>query len=235
MLRSLSLPAFSRSHGSPPISRSGITLSHSRAPQTALRTVHSVTIHIGGANGSVSPDAATVSVGSSANFNVTLNSQNGYTDQFTFSCPTAPAGVTCKFSPSTGLLPAGGTLTSALTVTVTSKTSSTGSVPASRFYREDPSWPLRVVFLLWAVLFVYLCLKIKLSGTGRRAYTAIAFASGLVLILSVLVACGGGSAGGVSAGQPSPPPPQAATATISIQASSDHINSPLGIVTVTIP
>jgi subtilisin family serine protease len=207
---------------------------------TADGVTHSapaVTIHIGGANGSVSPSAATVSVGNSANFNVTLNSQNGYTDQFTFSCPTAPAGVTCKFSPSTGLLPAGGTLNSTLTVTVTSKPSSTGSVPASRFYREDPSRPLRALFLLWVILFVYLCLKIQSSGTGRRAHTAIAFASGLVLILFVVVACGGGSAGGVSSGQPPPPPPtpQSATVTISVQASSNLINPPLGVVTVTVP
>jgi hypothetical protein len=198
-----------------------------------------VTVHVGGANGSVTPSSATISVGSSANFNATLSSQNGYTEQFTFSCPTAAAGVTCKFSPSTGLLPAGGTLTSTLTVTVASKPSSSGSVPSSRFNGGDPSRPFRALFLFWGVLFVYLYLQIKSSGTGRRAYTGIAFASGLLVVASIVAACGGGSAGGVSSGQPPPTPPpptpQSATVTISVQASSDHISSPLGVVTVTVP
>jgi len=199
------------------------------------RSAPAVTIHVGGANGSVAPSAATISVGGSANFNVTLSSQNGYSEQFIFSCPTAAAGVICKFSPSTGLLPAGGTLISTLTVSVTSKPASTGIVPASPFYRGDPSWPFRTLFLLWGVLFVYLYLQSKSPGSRGRAYAAMAFASGLVLVVSIVAACGGGSAVGVSSGQPPPPTPQSATVTISVQASSDHINSPLGVVTVTVP
>src|SRR5207249_11221250 len=51
-----------------------------------------VIIHVGGVSGSVSPNSATVAVGSSANFNVTLQSQNGFTNQFIFSCHDAPVG-----------------------------------------------------------------------------------------------------------------------------------------------
>jgi hypothetical protein len=201
------------------------------------RSAPAVIIHVGGANGSVAPASATTPAGSSANFNVTLNSQNGFADQFTFSCPTASAGLTCKSSPSTGMLPAGGALTSTLTISVTSGPSSTGSVPASPFYRADSSRPFRTLFLLWAVLFIYLCLKIKSAGVVRPVYTGMAFASGLVLILSIVAARGGGSAGGVSSGQLSPPPPtpQSTTVTIFVQASSDHISSPLGVLTVTVP
>src|SRR6266403_2156578 len=68
----------------------------------------------------MSKTAATVSVGSSTNVNVTLTSSNGFTDQFTFACLNAPAGVACSFSPSSGQLPANGTLTSGLTVQVNS-------------------------------------------------------------------------------------------------------------------
>jgi subtilisin family serine protease len=205
------------------------------------RSAPAVTIHVGGANGSVAPASATISVGSSANFNVSLNSQNGFADQFTFSCPTVPAGLTCKFSPSIGMLPAGGALTSTLTISVTSKPSSPAIAPASRFYRQDSRGPFRTLFSLWAVLFVFLCLKIKSSGSRRRAYTVMAFAGGLVLILSIVAACGGGSAGGgttgVSSGPlpPPPPTPQPATVTISVQASSDRVTSPLGTLTVTVP
>jgi hypothetical protein len=63
----------------------------------------------------------------------------------------------------------------------------------------------------------------------------MALASSLMLVVSILVACGGGSVTGVSPGQPPPPTPQSVTVTISVQASSDHINSPLGVVTVTVP
>ena len=200
------------------------------------RSAPAVTIHVGGANGSVAPASTTIPVGGSANFNVTLNSQNGFADQFTFSCPTAPAGLTCKFSPSTGMLPAGGALNSTLTISVTSRPSSTGTVPASPFYRADSSRPFRTLLLLWAVVFIYLCMKIKSAGAVRPVYTGMAFASGLVLIMSIVAACGGGSAGG-SSGQPSPPPPtpQSVTVTIPVQASSDHVNSSLGSLTVTVP
>jgi hypothetical protein len=211
------------------------SVTFSGSAEGVTHSAPAVTIHVGGANGSVSPASATVSVGSSANFNVTLNSQNGFTDQFTFSCPNIPAGVTCTFSPPSGMLPSGGSLSSVLTVSVTSKPS-TGSVPVSRFYGQDQRRLYRALLLIWAGFFV-LCLKIKFPAAGRRAYTAITFASGLVLIVSIVVACGGGSVGGVSPGQPPPPPPtpQSATVTISVQASSNHLNSPLGVLTVTVP
>jgi hypothetical protein len=77
-----------------------------------------LTLRVQNATAGVSSTSASIAVGSSANFNVSVNSQNGLTDQFTYSCPSVPAGL--SFNPPSGTLPANGTLTSVLTITVNS-------------------------------------------------------------------------------------------------------------------
>jgi hypothetical protein len=109
-----------------------------------------IVLHVGGASGSVSPGSATISVGGTANFSVILTSKNGYTDQFTFGCPGLPSGLNCMFSPTSGNLPANGTLTSTLTLSVVSKPAAV-TKPISIRPRGPEIWPYLTAILGWLV------------------------------------------------------------------------------------
>ena len=200
-------------------------------------TAPAVTVRVGGVSGTVSPNAATVAVGSSATFNVALQSQNGYSDQFTFSCPGAPNGVTCAFNPPSGTLPASGALTSALTVTVTSRPSAT-ILRRREFPRGNYGRPLApLIPVCFAILlFVFWRLNLHTNGKTRLACSAAAFTVGLIVIASVLEACGGGSFGGGGSSS-TPPGSQSTTVTVSVQASSTNTNvtTSLGKLTITTP
>src|SRR5690349_23442612 len=76
-----------------------------------------------GISGSVTPTSATISVGGSANFAVTLNSSGGFSGTVTLACGGAPSGINCSFAPAQVNLTANGTASSTLTVTVAAKPS----------------------------------------------------------------------------------------------------------------
>ena len=174
-----------------------------------------VTLHIQNAIGSVFPSAAQISVGNSANFNVSVTSQNGLTDQFAFACQGLLAGVSCSFSPASGMLPPNGTLTSTLTITVTSKPgAATGAPP------EGGPFLLPYEFLaeIVALFVILLPLVRKYQGAQQQAAAVpvYGFASSLFLVLLVFGAwaCGGGASG------PPPPPPP----TVTLQANPSSIS-----------
>ncbi len=180
----------------------------------------------------MSKTAATVSVGSSTNVNVTLTSSNGFTDQFTFACLNAPAGVACSFSPSSGQLPANGTLTSDLTVQVNSRPTS-----GAAYLRFTPSSrvPGRAQYLAGMVLALLLAALLATKrGTGRFELAwARAICSFTIFLLAFLSACGGG--GSSSSPPPPPPPPQSVTIILQVQATSPSLTRTSGSLTITIP
>jgi hypothetical protein len=102
---------------------------------TSLGVSHrtSVALKIEDAAIGLSKMVDTVSVGNSTSINVSMNSLNGFTDQFTFGCPGLPSGLSCTFSPSSGTFSAGGTLTSGLTRKVNSRPA------AGMFVAKPPS------------------------------------------------------------------------------------------------
>jgi subtilisin family serine protease len=183
-------------------------------------------LHIQGANGSVTPATATISVGASKTFNVTVNSQNGYTDQFTFSCPGLPVGVSCAFSPASGTLPANGSLASVLTVTVTSRPAAVpGLNRLERFFRWLPVVPFVLVCVLLGVLQRGLRTA-HLPGRGWKPAACSIAASVTILLTMTFAACGGG------ASFVTPPPPPPITVVISVQATSATLIINAGTVTV---
>jgi subtilisin family serine protease len=201
-----------------------------------------VVIHVGGATASVSPSSATISVGSSANFTVTLNSQNGFADQFAFDCPGLPSGLTCTFSPRSGNLPAGGTLTSTLNVAVTSKTA--GVIPPTSVSPgTQPRWLYLIAMLGCLALILWLWQIGKFQGTSYRVYAVGAFAGLILIVITTFVACGGGASGGGSSSGSQPPssppppapPPQSVTVTISVLATSSSFDPSVGNIAITIP
>jgi hypothetical protein len=197
-------------------------------------------LHVQGVSGTISANSATIPVGSSANFNLALHSQNGLTDQFTFTCPGLPAGVSCSFNPASGTLPVNGALNTVLTVSVTSRPAST--VPLLGHSRRGPRWLVPAGLILVALLLVTAGLR-PVAGEPRRQALAAPLAVILVLIAVSLSACGGG--GGSSSGPqitptPTPTPiptptPSAKVVTVTVQASSSSVTTNMGFITVTIP
>jgi subtilisin family serine protease len=183
-------------------------------------------LHVQGANGTVSPVSATLSVGSSATFNVALSSQNGYSDQFTFSCPGLPAGLSCSFSPPSGTLPANGSLPSSLTVTVNSR-------PAAL---PGPSWPghripyLPILLLgLVGILVEAIRCKLETRTAPRHAWEVAWGTAAIVLLVICLGSCGGG---GSTGGSTPPPPPPPVTVSFGVQATSPSLTINAGTVTL---
>lgn len=178
----------------------------------------------------LSTTSVTVSVGSSTNVNVTLNSLNGLTDQFTFTCPNISTGVTCSFNPSVGSLPANGSLSTVLTIKVNSRPAS-GMIfyPGGKIPFLYARWALTINSLL--IFLVCLVLLMKLPRARRRfALNRLAWGYAVLLALA-LASCGGG---GSSGGSP-PPPPRNTVVNFQVQATSPSVTRTSGTITITIP
>ena len=176
---------------------------------------------------SVSPSAATIAVGGSATFNMTLSSSNGLADQFTFTCPGLPSGMTCSFSPASGSLQSFASLSSVLTVTVTAKPPGAAKAARnlSRFYWGVQTFPLFLA-ILW------MSSKEALRRRNRSNLVAGVLALGVVLFLLGLPGCGGGSS---SQTVPPPPPPKSVIVNVQVQASSSSVTKVSSPLSITIP
>jgi hypothetical protein len=123
-----------------------------------------------------SPSAATIQLGQSANFTVTVNPVNGFKGAVMLSCGTLPPGVSCQFSPST-VTPSNGPVQSVLTVSTASTTAANQSHS-------------RALLPLWASGFFGL---IMIEGISRRRRIAVALFAIAVLAMLTLTGCGSGS------------------------------------------
>jgi subtilisin family serine protease len=199
-----------------------------------------VTVHVESAAGMVSPTQQTISPGSSAQFNVTLDSQNGLTDQFSFSCPSLPTNVSCSFNPPSGMLAANGSLASVLTVSVSAQAE---SMPAAR----NGNRRFRVIIACLLAVFVLMLGASMASDYTYKGWRPRLRRIALIALIAAWVAigmngCGGGSSGGGGNGGnggggggsgPPPPPPQ--TVVVSVQAASATITVAVGNITIQIP
>jgi hypothetical protein len=169
-----------------------------------------------------------VAVGNSAPFNVTLTSDDGLADQFTFSCPNLPAGVNCTFRPASGTLQANQALTSVLTISVTSK-------PASRRAGEklhNASWILATSPGFFAIVFIGTVGMPRRRSRFLRWAQRLGISAGLLFVLG-LPSCGGG--GSSSSTSPPPPPPPPVTVNIQVQATSPSITKTFSSISVSVP
>lgn len=163
-------------------------------------TAHSVNavLHVGDVgSGTVSPSTATLSVGQSANFNLVVNSVNGFAGPVQLGCkPTINGGfvngIKCAFSPPTAVFDSTGKLNSQLTITVLTRPAST-TITAQARWSPSPLW-MGLVLAPVAIL-----LARRKSGRQR-----VLFCVGIIS-LALIVSCGGGGSG--SGGPPPPPPP----------------------------
>ena len=189
-------------------------------------------IHVKGATASVAPSSATLSVGGSANFNVTLNSQNGYSDQFTLSCSGLPAGVSCAFSPSSGSWPSNGSLASALTVTVASRPAAATKTDSSR--RDFTAWSIvHFVFVggVWGFLWRGWRAMRPEHHARNRATARICPIAAIFVNLTVS-SCGGGGSSSIGGTPPPPRPPPPVTVSFTVQAVSPSLTINAGQITI---
>jgi len=193
-----------------------------------------ISVHVQGVTGNLSPSSAKISVGSSAVFSVSLDSQNGLTDVFNFSCPELPSGLSCTFNPMSGTLPANGTFATSLTISVASRPA---TVPA-RPVRQTPRAVPLVLFAVAVALWIIVALLIRKDRVWRTSPTLPAYGLSLALLVVLLVvgvvACGGGGTS-YTPPPPPPPPPQPTIVTINVQATSPSVAVTPGTITITIP
>ena len=182
----------------------------------------------GNVTASVSPGAATIPVGTSANFTVVLNSSGGLSDSFTFACVNPPPGITCTFNPVTGPLPANGTLSPTLTIAVNAKPAAASSTTALR--TPAPPFAARIagVQLIAFVVLAGTCLRCT-RNKPRLALAMLAMCS-----LFVIISCSGGTNTTQVAPQP-PPSPTSATLLVTIETSSSTVTKAVGTVQITVP
>ena len=194
----------------------------------------SLAVLAGSFSGSVSPTAATVRIGSSKSFNVTITSSN-FVGAVTLSCVQPPAGISCQFAPSQVSLGANASSTTVLTVSVNAK-------PAALAPRSWPDWRLGQFMVATALMicilpFVYFIATRHGRENPHLGRQSPAFPYALVFLslLSVyLVSCSGlpgGSGGGFGRGGGSSP----SSASLVVQGTSGTTTVKLGTLSITVP
>ncbi|HZP32364.1 MAG TPA: sialidase family protein [Candidatus Acidoferrales bacterium] len=150
-------------------------------------------VTVGAASGSIAPSVTAIPLGGSANFAVTVVSTGNFAGQFFLNC-SAPAGVTCTFTPNPGFLPINGRATAALNVQV-------ASLPAAGSAPENPQGiqllgPTNIVPALAFILCLLCAAAIAVARSNQRLALARRWAGvSLTIALAVLMLSCGGAVG----------------------------------------
>ena len=157
------------------------------------------------------PAMATVSAGQSATYTVNITPKDGFTAPVTFACSGLPAESTCAFTPKS-VTPAGGAVTTTMTITTTAGTVATNVRPGALGYLGRGLCGLAGLALLYVPR--------RFRGKGRWVMLVLAG----ILSAGLLPGCGGSqpSSSGTTGGTPP------GTSIVTITASSG--NSPAQIV-----
>jgi Viral BACON domain len=160
---------------------------------TSGSTNHSLsaTLAVGALNAAVGPStSATVAVGTSTNFTISLTSTNGSAGLVSLSCGGLASGLNCTFGPTQVYVSPSGTATTNLTVTVMAKPAS------SSIYVSPNVWPNLTV---WTFAFsALLLLTLPVIVANRRSdplaahmIRRLALLMLVVLLGAGLISCGG--------------------------------------------
>jgi uncharacterized protein (TIGR03118 family) len=156
---------------------------------------------------SLSAPSTTVSPGGSANVTVSAAAVGGFNSQIALTC-TAPAGLTCAFSPTT--ISPGGTSSSTLTIAAASTPPSGGG---------GYSMHGLGLFLPGLGLFGTLLTTRKRKPLTRKSIRWMSLLGMLLVISLFALGCGGGS----SNGSTSTPPPSAQNVTVMVTGTSGSL------------
>jgi hypothetical protein len=156
-------------------------------------------ITVGQMTPSVTPTAAIIPLGGKASFAVTVASTGGFAGQFNLFC-SAPAGVTCTFSPNSAFLPINGRVQSIMTVQVLSLPA--GAIPPNGPRDNAPSSPPLTQDIVTLLGLAFLLLSAMASAWLRgsdsshlvrgRTMASIVMRMGVTVALAaVMLSCGG--------------------------------------------
>jgi hypothetical protein len=163
------------------------------ASTPSISQFQNMQVNVGALTGSVAPTAATIPLGGSTNFVVTVAGSGNFAGQFSLTC-NAPAGVTCTFTPNSGFLPINGRATSTLTVQIVSLPA-TGSAPTNPL--TSPSGlPSASRFLpISTLLFLLLSVLAFAFSRGKTCGLAVARAMAGIFVsvglAAAMLSCGG--------------------------------------------
>ena len=188
-----------------------------------------------GVTGSIAlPTSATVAVGGSASFNLTVNSAGGFSgqEQVSLACPSPPAGITCQFNPPSPIMigPNASQIVG-LMVDVNSKPAAVPFAEPTTFRGSRyPLLPFEAGTWIGVVIVLFV-ITVHFANTSARRPRRIASATfgalGLLLLAS-LCSCSGGAGGGGGGGGP-------VTVQVPVRASAGGMNANLGSVSITVP
>jgi len=130
------------------------------------------------------PGGQTISAGQSAILSLSLGPEAGFAQKVSFSCTGAPPGATCTVSPPTVTLDGTDTATASATISTTGK--------GALFVTPSDISSFRMAVALCA-LGIFLC-SIRMKLRQACAFGLVA----IVVLGSLLTACGGGGSSGTS-------------------------------------
>ena len=156
-------------------------------------TTGAATLVVGTITANVTPGtSATIAVGSSANFKVSLASTNGVSGLVSFGCVGIAATLNCTFNPAQATVPASGPVMTTLTVAVNAK-------PSSALVHIGPPdfWPNPSVLHMFLAALFFLMIPVITAYRRKDLNFAVVtrWFPALALVLAIgLVSCGGGTA-----------------------------------------
>jgi hypothetical protein len=183
---------------------------------------------LNGVKATVSPLSAVINVGGSGSFGLSLSSTNSVPGTVTLACAGAPPGVTCSFNPGTVSLPANGTASSSVNVSVSVKPSASVAQrnPGGVGQRPSSFLPMAAWTLGFAVL-PALLLAAKRPRNASQFARALALTLLLVATATGMLSCGGSTQGGGGGGSMTFP--------LTVQGQSNSSTASLQTISVTVP
>lgn len=185
----------------------------------------------GSFSGTVSPASATISVGDSRTFTIQISSVNSFQGQVSLSCPNAPAGISCQFTPTPVQVSVNTAAMSSLTIGVTSKPAA--ATPEPTAFRPRlilPSITSRRMWECFAGFVFFLLSQYRSRQKFSFSYAGATAVAALFLVAPAVTSCSGGGNTTGTGGGGSP-----VTVQVIIQGTSGSTTAILGTVAVTIP
>jgi hypothetical protein len=182
-------------------------------------------------SGTILPTAATIPVGSSQSFSVSLNSQSGFNGNVNLSCGTPPNGIACQFNPVQVSLATNGSGGASLQITVSAKPAAvfTRGPQTRRIWHQSAFFPGLAMLIL--LLMVIIGSEIRRDGALRHSKLGLALVICALVFLACLSACGGGGTGGGGGGGGG----NSITVQVPVQASAGGTTVTLGSLSITVP
>lgn len=186
-------------------------------------------------SGAVSPTSATIPVGSSQTFNISVSSKQGFNGSVNLGCNLPSSGISCQFSPAQISLSGSSTGTGTLTITVSAEPAVAfpqQPTSPSRMHRSLSPSVLLVSVLLSIVIFLICARSAERFEHRKFGFLLMLFAVGLLVVIS---SCGGGSGGGGGNGGGGGGGGNSVTVQVQVQGSDGGTTVSLGSVSVTVP